>query len=225
MVHFMIDWENIQHNGLRGSRYLNPSDNITIFYSKACNRIEQGDLQGILQSGCTLELCRLVNPGKNALDHYISSRIGSLFGGGYLGNVAIISRDKGFRAIQDYWKHCVKPSRNIVIRPNIESGIVSLNENTERCRQIQQEMQVVNLEKEFEKYKEEQRIRSELKKLFADTDYQESVHLIMDIVKNNKNLSKIVYLNTLKQFGKKDGLEIYRRLRQWENTKMIQNLE
>jgi len=217
VVHFMIDWENIQHNGLRGSRYLKPSDNITIFYSKACNRIEQGDLQEILNSGCTLELCRLVNPGKNALDYYISSRIGTLFGSGYSGDVAIISRDKGFQAVQDYWRHCVKPSRNIVIRPNIESGIVSLNENTERRRQIQQETKIVNMEEEFEKYKEEQRIRSELKKLFADTAYQESVNLIMEIVKNNKNPSKVVYLNTLKQFGKKDGLEIYRRLRQWSN--------
>ena len=45
------------------------------------------------------------------------------------------------------------------------------------------------------------------------------VHVIhiMDIVKNNKKQSKVVYLNTLKQFGKKDGLEIYRRLRQWSN--------
>ena len=221
MIHFMIDWENIQHNGLRGSRYLNPSDNITIFYSKACNRIEQGELQEILHSGCTLELCRLVNPGKNALDHYISSRIGSLFGSGYSGNVAIISRDKGFQAVQDYWKHCVKPSRNIVVRPNIEAGIVSLNENTERRKQIQREMKIVNLEEEFEKYKEEKRIRSELKKLFADTDYQNFVNQIMDIVKNNKTPSKIVYLNTLKQFGKKDGLEIYRKLRQWESGEVI----
>ena len=224
MIHFMVDWENIQHNGLRGSKYLEQDDSVTIFYSAACNRIEQGDLQDLLQSGCTLELCKLVKPGKNALDHYIASRIGEVFGNGYAGHVAIVSRDKGFRAIQDYWKCCAEPAHMIALQPSIEACIASVNENTERHQIIQRALQTVNLEKEFAKYQETQRIRAELCQLFSGTVYQSCVNQIMDIVANQKTQSKVVYLNVLKQFGKKDGLEIYRRLCQWESREVDEKL-
>ena len=161
MIHFMVDWENVQHNGLQGSQYLCKTDSITIFYSGACNRIEQGDLQNLLHSGCELQICKLVRSGKNALDFYISSRIGALFGSGYEGHVAIVSRDKGFQAVQDYWAHCVKPQRKIVISPSLETCIAAVNEPSERRKHIQRSLQVVNLETEFQKYHEKQYVHRE----------------------------------------------------------------
>ena len=141
MIHFMVDWENIQHNGLQGSQYLCKTDSVTIFYSGACNRIEQGDLQNLLHSGCELQICKLVRTGKNALDFYISSKIGALFGGGYEGHVAIVSRDKGFRPCRIIGRTVRRPIAKLSFVPawklalqrfmNIRNGG---NISSERCR-------------------------------------------------------------------------------------------
>ena len=98
MLHFMIDLENTRSAGLQGAEYLTAADQVTIFYSKACVQITFGRMQELLASGCGMEVCRLVNTGKNALDFYIASRIGEVYGQGFEGTIAIVSNDKGFRA-------------------------------------------------------------------------------------------------------------------------------
>ena len=215
MIHFMVDWENIQHNGLQGGQYLCKTDSVTIFYSGACNRIEQGDLENLLHSGCELQICKLVRTGKNALDFYISSRIGALFGSGYEGHVAIVSRDKGFQAVQDYWAHCAMPHRRIVIGSSLETCIAAVNEHSERRKNIQRALRVVNLETEFQKYNEKQYVRQEVERLFSDMACQEQLEQIIELMQCESGQNRAIYLQALKQFGRKDGLEIYHRVKQW----------
>ena len=215
MIHFMVDWENVNNKGLKGYQFLTEQDAVTIFYSNNCNRIIQGELQGILSSGVKLQLYKLVNPGKNALDHYISSRIGELYGSGYQGEVAIVSKDRGYKSVRDYWEYCAKPNRRIILQENLELCILYSKEKSERKQLIQKNIQVVNLEQEYEKYCEHNRIYDEMVQLFLDTEYQLLVPRIMDIIEK-RNSNKVIYLNTLKEFGKKDGLEIYRTIRQWQ---------
>jgi len=51
--------------------------------------------------GCEFEICRLKKARKNALDFYIVTRLGEIFGSGYQGVAAIISQDDGFRSAKE----------------------------------------------------------------------------------------------------------------------------
>lgn len=64
-----------------------------------------------------------------------------------------------------------------------------------------------------EKYKERRRIQSEVKELFDDTKYGTEIGKIIDIIQE-KSTPKVLYLDTLKRFGKKDGLEIYSKIKE-----------
>ncbi len=154
MFHFMIDFENTWSKGLQGAEYLSPDDRVTIFYSNSCLKVEKGKLQQIIDAGSMLDICRLQRAGKNALDFYIASRIGALFGEGYLGRVAIVSNDKGYSAVQDYWAKCAKPSRRIILQPNIEQCIGCSDEESERRKLVQEKLQEVNLEAQYKLYGE-----------------------------------------------------------------------
>ena len=55
----------------------------------------------------------------------------------------------------------------------------------------------MNLEQEYEKYCEHNRIYDEMVQLFLETEYQLLVPRIMDIVEK-RNSNKVIYLNTLK---------------------------
>lgn len=211
MIHFVIDFENVSSLGLLGSEYLYSDDSVTIFYSSVCLKIETGKMNQILQSGCNFDICKLQKTGKNALDFYIASRVGEIYGSGYPGNVAIVSKDKGFCAVQEYWRNA-SPRRNVVLRSDIEQCIVSSGEVSERSRLIQGKKKLIDLESEYQKYQERKRIQKEVEELFANSDYITKAEPIIDIIQT-KESPKTMYLKTLKKFGKKDGLQIYNKIK------------
>lgn len=214
MAYFMVDLENTNSSGLVGANYLLPTDCVSIFYSESCSKIQHGLLQDIFDSGCMVETCKLFKKGDNALDFYIASRIGSLFGGGYKGHVIIVTGDKGLTAVTHYWQQCAVPHHNVHVRPNIEQGILSSGEgDTPRMRQIKARLEVVSLEEEMKQYRKSQQIRTSLQNLFRGTDQEDKLEDIMEIISGHQKPGKVLYLSTLKQFGRKDGLEIYRKLR------------
>lgn len=100
---FLIDYENVGNAGMKGCHYLNASDHIIIFYSETRKNMERRFLEDIANSGCTFETCKLCKTGKNALDFYITSKLGEIFGGGFDETSVIVSRDAGFQAVRDYW--------------------------------------------------------------------------------------------------------------------------
>jgi anthranilate/para-aminobenzoate synthase component I len=208
----MIDFENVRSAGLRGCEYLCADDSVTIFYSNACPNIEQGSMQHLMVSRCQLDICKLQNTGKNALDFYIASKIGQVVGSGYAGHIVIVSNDKGFSAVRDYFKK-YSDGRLIVVKADIEHGILASGEISDRQQLIQTCHKSLNLEAEYEKYRERRNIQANLEQLFADTEYEEQITRIMEVVQEGK-IPKTLYLNSLKKFGRQDRIYIYNRLKQ-----------
>lgn len=212
-VYFFIDFENVGSEGLRGAQYLLREDVVLIFYSHACEQIGQGCLHQIMESFCRLDICKLKKTGTNALDFYIATKTGQVFGSGYQGKAAIVSRDQGFTAVRDYWNSREKPSRQVILGANLEQCILSANENRSRTAQIREQLKPVKLETEFAKYEERMKIRAVLEEAFADTVYEENLGRIQELYERQSD-RKILYLDSVKTFGKKDGLEIYRKMKE-----------
>lgn len=214
MFHFMIDLENTRSKGLQGAEYLSPDDQVTIFYSQSCMKVEKGRLQQIIDAGSILDICRLQRVGKNALDFYIASRIGEVFGSGYRGTVAIVSGDKGYEAIRDYWANCAVSAGRVILQTSIEQCIGCSAEESARRRQIQGKLQEVNLEAQYGLYEERLKMRKELEGCLSDTAYRDMLGQIMDVVEKGKGRGRrLLYLDTVKRFGRKKGLDIYAKIK------------
>lgn len=209
-MHFMIDFENTKSSGLVGGKYVTRDDAVTIFFSQSSQQVERGKLQTILASGCEFSICKLANTGKNALDFYIASRIGELFGGGYDGVVGIISKDNGFKAVAEYWRSRARVRRLIYLRPNIELCIRATGDNSPRFRQIQEDLREVSIEGEWQKYNDRWKMRRAIEDALADIADQEAIERVLAIIESGgKRSSRVIYLDMLKEFGRKRGLEIY----------------
>lgn len=76
-MYFLVDFENVRSNGLRGAEYLDKNDYLTLFFSSAAHSCENRYLEEIEQSGCVFDTCKLVKTGKNGLDFYILPGLGS----------------------------------------------------------------------------------------------------------------------------------------------------
>ena len=211
-VYFLVDFENVLSDGLKGAQYLKAVDTVIIFYSHVCEQIQQGLIRQIMDSACCLEICKLKKQGKNALDFYIATRVGAVFGTGYEGKVSIVSRDQGYTAVRDYWRCRAVPSREVILGATLEQCILSANENLDRTAQVREQLKKVKLETEFALYQERRKVRKALEEVFADTGYQEQMGVIQSLFERQSG-RKVLYLDSVKTFGKKDGLEIYRKIK------------
>ena len=68
-MYFLVDFENVHSEGLRGVEFLQKGDYLTLFYSKAANVCEQRYLKQILNSGCTFDTCNL--PANDSALQYV----------------------------------------------------------------------------------------------------------------------------------------------------------
>lgn len=212
-MYFLIDNENVKNTGYRGVNFLLPEDTIEIFYSDSCKNITQGLFQYMEQSGCEIRICKLQQSRKNALDFYIVSRLGELIGNGYQGNAAIISGDQGFKSVQEYWKKCATIRKQIVLAPTIADAIVYANESNNRTKMLREQLKNVSLENEFARYDEKNKMHKLLRERFENTQFIERLDEIQEVLEE-KSSKKIVYLDSLKRFGKKDGIYVFNQIKE-----------
>jgi len=62
-------------------------------------------------------------------------------------------------------------------------------------------------------YEERIRAKSVLQKLFEGTEYENRMEQIQNLMEGEEKAMKVIYLRSLHMFGRKDGLEIYHRIK------------
>lgn len=218
MATILVDYENVGNaNGLRGVDALRDTDTLIIFYSGCCSKIRYDYLQEIKESGCEFRIVKLKKIGKNALDFYIAAECGVVSERGER-QVAIISNDKGFQAVIDFFV-MDKETENIqIIRAgSIETALTgfTIPEETIRKTMLKRRMSLLDLSEEYNKIKEQKKVQRELQDIFQGTDYEERTAEIIHFVNCGKNRGKKeLYTSSLHCFGRKDGTVIYRLLKE-----------
>lgn len=114
---FLIDYENVKRAGLNGLESCDEYDKIIIFYSDACDTITFDIHQQLMSTKSIVEYQYVKVGEKDSLDHQLSSYLGYLICENSFGEFYIVSRDRGFEFITDFWLN-----KNIII-----SQILDLN--------------------------------------------------------------------------------------------------
>lgn len=217
MAAILVDYENINGlNGLKGTDALCADDMLIIFYSNCCSKIRADHLQEIKDSGCEFKVVKLKGAGKNALDFYIAAECGIISERGEK-QIGIISNDKGFQAIIDFF--CVNADAaraQIVKAGNIETAFTLFNSarDIQRRKMLQNRMSTLDLAVECARIEERNKMRKELKEILENTDYEEKTAEIIDFIEDKKYQGKKkLYTDSLHLFGKKDGIAIYHMIK------------
>lgn len=211
-MYFLIDYENINYAGLEGTEFLEKDDIISFFFSESSDKIVNYRMLDIKKSGCTFEICKLKNVRKNALDFYIASKVGEILAMDHNAKIAIVSADNGYQSVLDYWKPRLPIHNQLVRCRTLAKAISYVNGESVRKKLVNERMKVLDLQMEFVKYEERKRIATGIRDLFSGTDYENLISQIVDIVILS-NSPKVLYLNSLKFFGKKTGIEVYRKIK------------
>lgn len=85
----------------------------------------------------------------------------------------------------------------------LAKAISHVNGEGARKTLVNERMKILDLQTEYGRYEERKRIVNEITVLFAGTDYEALISQIVDMVISTDK-PKILYLTSLKSFGKKD---------------------
>lgn len=209
---FLIDYENVRETCFNGVDYLGPEDSVVLFYSSACPTVRARYWNQLTSSGCSLETYKLEKTGKNALDFCIATKVGEIFGSGYIGTVAILSGDKGYSAVVDYWSK--KPGKCVIMGTDFLKGILNASGDS-RTQLARQEQSKISIEAVAAKYGVIQQLRNALRKTLSEKDAEVAVGIL------EAGLTPTdCYRTSLKRFGKEKGTQVYRvikRVKEIEN--------
>jgi hypothetical protein len=211
-MYFLIDYENVNNAGMRGTEFLQPEDCVLVFYSASAHSMEQRHLSNIKVSGCGFETYKLTKKRKNGLDFYIATKVGELFGAGRCQKAVVVSNDTGFQAVREFWQDRSGTKNRVTLSPSIEQGIVASGESSERARKIQSARKTVDIGNFYAAYQESQKLQRMLAAAFGDTAFADRLEEIEGILGPGRS-PKVIYLDSLRHFGRKDGQAIYRILK------------
>ena len=100
---YLIDFENVKSKGLTGIDSLSEYDRVIIFYSENADTINFEMHQKVLISKAEVEYFKVHVGGKNALDFQLSTLLGYLVCKNYYSHIFVISNDKSFDFLHDFW--------------------------------------------------------------------------------------------------------------------------
>lgn len=125
---FFVDFENVLSGGMMGVCNINTDDKVFLFYTTNSNKLEFKLYEELLKAPGTVQLIE-VTTGNNSLDFQLSSYLGSFVPNNKKAQFIIVSKDKGFDAVVDFWSKrdiSIKRVNNMDLQDN-----ASLNKELE----------------------------------------------------------------------------------------------
>ena len=152
------------------------------------------------------------------MDFYIASRIGELRASGVNERIAIISKDTGYAAVKDYIDCKYVKAKKIILSSTIKSAILQECKKDQRTVLTRYGVSNVSIEDFRNELEAERSGKINVFKLLSETRHIKNGHTVQRIV-DADNHKVPVYRKLVHEFGQKDGLDIYRRIKSQLLTK------
>ena len=211
-MQILIDYENVGSAGLKGTEYLCEDDELTIFYSSSSSSIERQHIEAIEKLCGRFDIIKLQTVRKNGLDFYIAVKVGQIVETYPMSSVLIVTRDNGYQAIKDYCQNYTVLRDRVVIKENIEAGIIAIDADTTRRKTITDKRERLSIESEFSAFEERNKLERDIIDVCKGTEYEDAAPEIMKMLKS-VSTPRDRYLSSLRTFGRSDGEKIYRLIR------------
>ncbi len=115
---FLIDYENVHNEGLKGINECNGSDLVYIFYTKSGEKLPIDIVKRIKDSKAKVEFIKSENGSSNALDFQLSSYLGYLISKYPNEIIVVVSNDGDYKVIQKFWSMRDEFKSNIILSTN-----------------------------------------------------------------------------------------------------------
>lgn len=210
---YLVDFENVNNDGMAGYEYLTYQDSVYIFYSKSSPNIRNQIAEKIFAPSMDVHIYRLFEPRKNAVDYYIAAKTGQLIELEKPDKIAIVTKDQGFQSIADFWGHVSETKCKIILEKSIADCILKAKNGDKQYNEVNGDRMQVPLEMSFHEYEKKKELKSKVKERLRGTEFEaeeaEAIRIFSEAETN-----KVLYLSALKQFGRARGTRLYANIKE-----------
>lgn len=104
MAFYLVDYENVNTEGMQGVELLSAVDEVIIFYSHYADRLTFDLHQRINLSQAAVQYIKVDACKKNGLDFQLVTYLGYLIARTPESNFYIVSKDNGFQSVVQFWE-------------------------------------------------------------------------------------------------------------------------
>lgn len=116
MATYLIDYENVNKDGLNGVSKLTEKDRVIIFYSERADRMTFGLHRRLNETKAQIEYKKVDVGGHNALDFQLATYLGFLIANDSSEEYCVVSNDRGFEYLTGFWR---KPQYDVCLAREI----------------------------------------------------------------------------------------------------------
>lgn len=191
MKYYLVDYENVKTDGLKDLTGVKAEDAVILFYSDQCKNITLDIMDRMVQRNIKFSFCKVTTGVKNALDFQLSSHLGYLIGKDKEAKYYIVSNDKGYDCLCEYWsKHNITVER-ITFKANESQGNTTKKKETKKKSKVEESdmasiEEITNLLSDkdepdvvlniFNQYKTKQAICNGMSKHFKDSKRTSAIY-------------------------------------------------
>ena len=148
MAVYLIDFENVTSAGISGIQRLSKEDKVYIFYTVNAANMSFAAHMNLLSSPAEVIYYNVTSGGKNALDFQLSSFLGYLISSGEDKDFYIISNDKGYDHVKNFWERSgIAEGVTIHSAPSINRSLIPIEKPfTSKIQQTVTQQNGVSLE-------------------------------------------------------------------------------
>ncbi|MDE7289060.1 MAG: hypothetical protein K2N71_06115 [Oscillospiraceae bacterium] len=145
MAVYLIDFENVTSAGISGIQRLSKEDKVYIFYTVNAANMSFAAHMNLLSSPAEVIYYNVTSGGKNALDFQLASFLGYLISNGEDKDFYIISNDKGYDHVKNFWERSgIAEGVTIHSAPSINRSLIPIEKPfTSKIQQAQGAQQTV----------------------------------------------------------------------------------
>lgn len=205
---YLIDFENVNNEGLDGYEYLTPEDSLWIFYSQSTPNIRRQIAEKIFSPVMDVHLYKLHTARKNAIDFYIASKTGQLIEEQAPEQIAIVTKDLGFQSIADYWNHVSEKKCKVILEKNIAGCMLKAKNGDGRFDTVRYDRAQVSLESQYREYAKKRELGQMVCQRLQGTEFEKDQEMVIRLC-SEADSKKVLYLSALKTFGRFKGTRLY----------------
>lgn len=177
MAVYLIDFENVTSAGISGIQRLSKEDKVYIFYTVNASNMSFAAHMNLLSSPAEVIYYNVTSGGKNALDFQLASFLGFLISKGEDKDFYIISNDKGYDHVKNFWERSgVAEGVTIHSAPSINRSLIPIEKPfTSKIQQSQQGTQQTVTQQSGVSLEQLEQMKAETDKYTAQKKAAESV--------------------------------------------------
>lgn len=191
MKYYLVDYENVKTDGLKDLTGVKAEDVVILFYSDQCKNITLDIMDRMVKRNIKFSFCKVTTGVKNALDFQLSSHLGYLIGKDKEAKYYIVSNDKGYDCLCEYWSKQNITVERITFKGKESQGKTSDKKETKKKSKVEESdiaslEEITNLLSDkdepdvvlniFNQYKTKQAICNGMSKHFKDSKRTSAIY-------------------------------------------------